>query len=254
MTPSGNERLVLAGIILNSLLYLCIVGTSLRLLCRIKVRLNLQTKSLFYLNLVALGLRILFALWQFIENSFTVTVGKLIFVFALDSVTFAFYLSSVARVVASWTLTRRFNNQNTQATDLTNLLADEIVTIVLQLEKQLKIALFAYFTLSLMMTTSTVLLQSGIRYKWIQWILICTTCVYYVYQLIVASVFSIKVWQAKVKLSLGIPTCLIVWLFCLSSVLMVTLKNLPFTYDHLDVTQGYWVLCGVSTALFVFIS
>ena len=61
---------VLFDIIANLVLLTIIVIISLLLLHKIKLKLNFMTKSVFYLNLGALLLRILFTWWQFFFNNF----------------------------------------------------------------------------------------------------------------------------------------------------------------------------------------
>ena len=57
-----HEPLVITGILLNLLLYIGIVVVSVVLLRKIKLKLNFDTKLIFYMNLIALGLRIIFSL------------------------------------------------------------------------------------------------------------------------------------------------------------------------------------------------
>ena len=58
-----NKTLILIDIITNVILYFSIVLLSLSLLLKIKLKLNLETKLVYYLNIIALGLRILFTFW-----------------------------------------------------------------------------------------------------------------------------------------------------------------------------------------------
>lgn len=107
-----NKTLVLIDIITNVILYLSIVLLSLSLLLKIKIKLNLETKLVYYLNICALGLRILFTFWQYKFDDFSVTTGKQYFIFTVDSVIFVFYLNNVSRVVASWMLINQQNKFN----------------------------------------------------------------------------------------------------------------------------------------------
>lgn len=67
---------ILFDIVANMVLYCLIVALSLRLLFKIKLKLNLATKSIFYLNLLALALRILFTFWQYVVDNFQSSAGK----------------------------------------------------------------------------------------------------------------------------------------------------------------------------------
>ena len=55
--------LIIFSIIVNLVLYSMIVVLSALVLYKIKLKLNLKTKIGFYLNVIALGLRILFTVW-----------------------------------------------------------------------------------------------------------------------------------------------------------------------------------------------
>ena len=57
------NKWVIIDIVTNLVLYTLTVIVSLSLLLKIKLKLNLQTKLGFYLNITALGLRILFTVW-----------------------------------------------------------------------------------------------------------------------------------------------------------------------------------------------
>ena len=136
---------VLFNIIANLTLFSIIAIISLLLLHKIKLKLNVTTKSVFYLNLVALLLRILFTWWEYFFDDFVTTVGKQSYLFFCESVIFVFYLNNVARVIASWIL---FNSED----DAGNF---KLVAKVALVNSQIAIACAVYFVINVPMAVLT---------------------------------------------------------------------------------------------------
>lgn len=89
---------------LNLVLYGAIAYISFRILFKIKLKLNLATKTIFWMTLTALALRILFTLFQWWTNNFASSPAKQYFLYCINSVVFVFYLNNVTRVIQSWML------------------------------------------------------------------------------------------------------------------------------------------------------
>lgn len=185
---------ILFDIIANLVLLTIIVIISLLLLHKIKLKLNFTTKSVFYLNLGALLLRILFTWWQFFWASFETSAGKQTFLFVCESVIFIFYLNNVARVIASWIL---FRNQD-EAGDF------RLVAKVAKVNSQIATALIIYFLISVPMAVLTATItakkldaQTEDNYTWPAWVLLGLTCIYYVYQFVIAVKLSLMVSLAR---------------------------------------------------------
>ena len=95
---------ILFDMIASIVLFVLISVLTTLLLYKIKLKLNFSTKCVFYLNMVALGLRMFFSVWQYCFDTFKMTTGKQYFIFACEAVCFCFYLYNVSRVIASWML------------------------------------------------------------------------------------------------------------------------------------------------------
>ena len=63
MTTPDNESLIIVDMVINSFLFALIFTISVGMLYRVKIKLNIETKFIYYLNLVALALRIAFTVW-----------------------------------------------------------------------------------------------------------------------------------------------------------------------------------------------
>jgi hypothetical protein len=96
--------LLLIYMLVNSVLYGAIVYLSFRILFKIRLQLNFLTKTIFWLTLAALALRILFTMFQWATNNFKTSPSKQYFLYCLNSVVFVFYLNNVTRVISSWLL------------------------------------------------------------------------------------------------------------------------------------------------------
>ncbi len=63
MTTPDNESLIIVDMVINSFLFALIFTISVGMLYKVKIKLNIETKFIYYLNLVALALRIAFTVW-----------------------------------------------------------------------------------------------------------------------------------------------------------------------------------------------
>ena len=63
MTTPDNESLIIVDMVINSFLFALIFTISVGMLYRVKIKLNIETKFIYYLNLLALALRIAFTVW-----------------------------------------------------------------------------------------------------------------------------------------------------------------------------------------------
>ena len=63
MTTLDNESLIIVDMVINSFLFALIFTISVGMLYKVKIKLNIETKFIYYLNLVALALRIALTVW-----------------------------------------------------------------------------------------------------------------------------------------------------------------------------------------------
>ena len=63
MTTPDNESLIIVYMVINSFLFALIFTISVGMLYKVKIKLNIETKFIYYLNFIALALRIAFTVW-----------------------------------------------------------------------------------------------------------------------------------------------------------------------------------------------
>lgn len=182
-----NKSWILFDIILNLILFILIAALSLLLLSKIKLKLNLATKSVYYLNLTALALRILFTFWQFIRQDFETTAGKQYFLFSCEAVIFVFYLNNVSRVIASWMLinrqsTKAILNEGTAARDISDDLIADVTSVNRHI--QFSVTLFFMITVPLTVLNCTIFTSKSHSHhtsKWLVYSLAGFTVLFYLF-------------------------------------------------------------------------
>ena len=164
-----------------TLLVVILVFTCL-LLSKIKLKLKLATKMVFYFNTVSLCMRMLFTVWQYTYGTFQMTRGKQYFVFACESVCFCFYLYNATRVIASWMLIHNTSDLNAESE-------------VHKINKRINLMVFGFFVISVPLVVLTA--QAFTVYEKNQKIpkglvvsiLTLLSC-FYLYQIAIACYFS----------------------------------------------------------------
>ena len=216
-----EQRWIIIDMSLNIVFYVLIVLLSIRLLHKIKLKLNLQTRLGFYLNIVALGLRIMFTVWQYLIRDFGTTIGKQIFVYIVDSIIFVFVLNNFGRVIASWMLIN-----STHATEFQDVLINQVNMI----NREISLTLVVFFIITIPLTIINILITVGqTKITW----LVILSILYYLFQITVACRLSYMVYKARVSNKMHqISSYIIVWLVCLSSILSITIKNIDIVKSN----------------------
>lgn len=124
-------------------LLIVIVVLTCYLLSKIKLKLKLTTKLVFYCNVVSLCLRMLFTVWQYTYGTFQMTRAKQYFVFSCESVCFCFYLYNATRVIASWMLIHTASDEKSVEAALHNI------------NKRINFMVFGFFVISVPLVVLT---------------------------------------------------------------------------------------------------
>jgi len=91
------------------------------------------------LNIVALGLRIMFTVWQYVIRDFGTTIGKQIFLYIVDSIVFVFLLNNFGRVIASWMLINSMHAIDYQ---------DVLITQVNRINREISLTFIVFFIIT----------------------------------------------------------------------------------------------------------
>ena len=139
-----NTFWILFDMVVSLTLLVVIFVLTCLLLSKIKLKLKLTTKMVFYFNMVSLCMRMLFTVWQYTYGTFQMTRGKQYFVFACESVCFCFYLYNATRVIASWMLIH-----NTTSSDL------DAESEVHNINKRINLMVVGFFVISVPLVVLT---------------------------------------------------------------------------------------------------
>ncbi len=119
---------------------------------------------------MALGLRIMFTVWQYVIGDFGTTIGKQIFVYIVDSIVFVFVLNNFGRVIASWMLINSTHAMEYQ---------DVLITQVSKINREISLTLIVFFiiTIPLVVINCLYLAENRTEKAW----LVILSALYYLF-------------------------------------------------------------------------
>ena len=119
------------------------------------------------MNIVALGLRIMFTVWQYIIRDFGTTIGKQIFVYIVDSIIFVFVLNNFGRVIASWMLINSTHAMEYQ---------DVLIKQVNMINREISLTLVVFFIITIPLAIINILIT--VNQTKITWLVILSILYY----------------------------------------------------------------------------